>query len=43
MRVVVDQRKIERDFGKGTVVPAQVIVNVGDTTQTFEYASTGNT
>jgi hypothetical protein len=43
VRVDVDQGKIDKAFGKGTQVPVQVIVNVGTTTKTFDYATTKNT
>jgi hypothetical protein len=42
VHVIVDQGKIDKAFGKGVQVPVQAIVNVGATTQTFEYGSTKN-
>jgi hypothetical protein len=42
VRVVVDQSKLDKAFGKHTNVPVQAIVNVGTVTQTFSYATTKN-
>lgn len=42
VHVIVDQGRIDKVFGKNTLVPVQVIVNVGAETQTFGYASTKN-
>jgi hypothetical protein len=42
VHVIVDQGRIDKAFGKNTVVPVQVIVNVGTETQTIDYATTKN-
>ena len=35
VRVHIDQKKLDQAFGKGTVVPVQVTVNNGTTTESF--------
>jgi hypothetical protein len=42
VRVVIDQSKLDKAYGKHVNVPVQAIVNVGTVTQTFTYATTQN-
>jgi hypothetical protein len=44
VRVHIDQKKVDKEFGKGTQVPVQVTVNQGEATDSWvEYGTHRNT